>query len=114
MRYEELTADDVANRTNYRRADNRDYRDGDQLSVIDRQQWNLDYDEAQDADVNMYDYGRSSLISNTARVVKGGSWKDGTYFLSPGTRRFLDEEIATDYIGFRCAMDRVGGPVKNK
>jgi len=113
MRYEELTADDVANRTNYRRADNRDYRDGDQLSVIDRQQWNLDYDEAQAADINMYDYGRSSLINNTARVVKGGSWKDGAYFLSPGTRRFLDEEKATDYIGFRCAMDRVGGPVKN-
>lgn len=114
MRYEEVTADDVANRNNYRRADNRDYRDGDQLSVIDRQQWSLDYEEAQNADVDMYDYGRSSLVSNTARVVKGGSWKDGAYFLSPGTRRFLDEEKATDYIGFRCAMDRVGGPVKNR
>jgi len=28
--------------------------------------------------------------------------------MSPGTRRFLEENLATDFIGFRCAMDRVG------
>jgi sulfatase modifying factor 1 len=28
--------------------------------------------------------------------------------LSPGTRRYLEEDQSTDYIGFRCAMDRVG------
>jgi len=41
-------------------------------------------------------------------VYKGGSWKDRAYWMSPGTRRFLDEEQATDFIGFRCAMARVG------
>ena len=30
--------------------------------------------------------------------------------MNPGTRRFLDEKQATEYIGFRCAMDRVGSP----
>jgi hypothetical protein len=48
------------------------------------------------------------LINNTTRVYKGGSWKDRAYWLSPGTRRFLEEDQSTDYIGFRCAMDRVG------
>ena len=59
----------------------------------------------------MYEYGRTSLINNQARVYKGGSWKDRAYFLSPGTRRFLDEELSTDYIGFRYAMTRIGAPV---
>jgi hypothetical protein len=31
--------------------------------------------------------------------------------MSPGTRRYLDERLSTDYIGFRCAMARVGSPV---
>jgi hypothetical protein len=51
------------------------------------------------------------LINNKARVVKGGSWKDVAYWLVPGTRRFMDEETPADWIGFRCAMDRVGSPI---
>ena len=50
----------------------------------------------------------TSLINNRARVYKGGSWKDRAYWLSPGTRRYLDEEAATADLGFRCAMTRVG------
>jgi formylglycine-generating enzyme required for sulfatase activity len=49
-----------------------------------------------------------SLISDKARVYKGGSWKDVAYWMSPGTRRFLDEDSATATIGFRCAMIRAG------
>ena len=33
------------------------------------------------------------------------------FWLVGGNRRFLDEDQSTDYIGFRCAMDRVGSPV---
>ena len=44
---------------------------------------------------------------------KGASWKDRAYWLSPGTKRFLDENLSTEYIGFRCAMTRVGSPVGN-
>jgi len=58
----------------------------------------------------MYEYGFSSMINNKARVYKGGSWRDRAYWLSPGTRRYLDQELSTDFIGFRCAMDRVGSP----
>lgn len=48
----------------------------------------------------------NSLITNEARVYKGGSWKDIAYWLSPGTRRFLDQDSSTATIGFRCAMIR--------
>ncbi|MFC6996546.1 gliding motility lipoprotein GldJ [Rufibacter roseus] len=49
-----------------------------------------------------------SLITNTVRVYKGGSWKDVAYWLSPGTRRFLEQDSATSTIGFRCAMINTG------
>jgi formylglycine-generating enzyme required for sulfatase activity len=50
------------------------------------------------------------MIDDQARVYKGGSWKDRAYWMSPGARRFLDQRLSTDYIGFRCAMQRVGSP----
>ena len=50
----------------------------------------------------------TSLITDKSRVYKGGSWKDVAYWMSPGTRRFLDEDSATATIGFRCAMIRAG------
>jgi len=50
----------------------------------------------------------SSLVTDRARVYKGGSWKDVAYWMSPGTRRFLDQDSATATIGFRCAMISVG------
>ena len=56
-----------------------------------------------------YDYQFfNSLISDKSRVYKGGSWKDIAYWLSPGTRRFLDQDSSTATIGFRCAMIRAG------
>ena len=57
---------------------------------------------------------RTTLIGDDVRVYKGGSWRDRGYFLSPGTRRFLNEDQSTDDIGFRCAMVRVGSPDGNK
>jgi formylglycine-generating enzyme len=41
-------------------------------------------------------------------VYKGGSWKDVAYWLSPGTRRYLEQDSATATIGFRCAMINAG------
>ena len=53
----------------------------------------------------------ASVGKGQVRVYKGGSWKDRAYWMTPGSRRFLDQAQATDYIGFRCAMTRVGSPV---
>jgi gliding motility-associated lipoprotein GldJ len=57
---------------------------------------------------------RTSLITDEVRVYKGGSWKDRAYWLDPAQRRYLPQYIATDYIGFRCAMSRLGSKSKVK
>ncbi len=58
---------------------------------------------------NIYDSKvRTSLISDKSHVYKGGSWRDLEYWLDPSHRRYLPEYSATNYIGFRCATDRIG------
>ncbi len=57
---------------------------------------------------------RTSLINDKVRVYKGGSWKDREYWLDPAQRRYFPQDMATDYIGFRCAMSRVGSKSKAK
>jgi len=56
---------------------------------------------------------RTTLIDDKVRVYKGGSWRDRAYWLDPASRRFFPQDMATDYIGFRCAMSKVG-PKSNK
>ena len=52
--------------------------------------------------------GRTTLIDDNVRVYKGGSWRDRAYWLDPAQRRYFPQDMATDYIGFRNAMSRVG------
>lgn len=54
----------------------------------------------------------SSLVNNRVRVVKGGSWRDRAYYLQSSTRRYYDQDKSTSWIGFRCAMDRLGSRTK--
>ncbi len=99
------------NRRNYRKADNINYLDGDAGSTTEPE-WASRNDSSQTN--NMYrneGTGMNSMINDKVRVYKGGSWKDRAYYMSPGTRRFLEENQSTDYIGFRCAMARLGSPV---
>lgn len=56
----------------------------------------------------------SSKVSDYSRVYKGGSWKDRPYWLNPSTRRYLDQNKSTNDIGFRCAMTRLGTPLKGR
>jgi len=114
-------------RTNFSDADNRDYRDGDKRSTRYFQSFSDDDDDANKkrmynspehrvaADSTgslelQYDKSskRTSLINNEVRVYKGGSWRDRDYWLDPAQRRYFPQDMATDYIGFRCAMSRVG------
>jgi gliding motility-associated lipoprotein GldJ len=57
---------------------------------------------------------RTTLINDAVRVYKGGSWRDRAYWLDPAQRRFFPQDMATDYIGFRCAMSRVGSKTNKK
>ncbi len=108
-------------RNNYQLGDNRNYKDGDVLSSINYQDNNSSQPELRANSSRMYNQGSgkdnkdmSTLISDKSRVYKGGSFLDQPYWLSPGTRRFLDEDKSAIDIGFRCAMDRVGNPRKEK
>lgn len=116
IRYRAQTDAELVGRDNYHKADNRNYLDGDVRSSISTgANWN-EVDHQGKGSNRMYvkqgkgSQGSSSLISDEARVYKGGSWKDRAYWLSPGARRFLDQKEARDDIGFRCAMTHVGHP----
>ena len=61
---------------------------------------------------NQKDSPSSTLVNNKVRVVKGGSWKDRAYYLQSSTRRYYDQDKGTAWIGFRCAMDRLGSRAK--
>ncbi|MCL2596607.1 MAG: SUMF1/EgtB/PvdO family nonheme iron enzyme [Paludibacter sp.] len=47
-------------------------------------------------------------VDDQTRVYKGGSWKDRIYWLSSGSRRFMNEKQRTNDVGFRCAMSMIG------
>ena len=100
-------------RRNYRSANNVNFLDGDYASNIESDVWKnrastsstkVMYDKTPTG----YPQGAYSMIADNARVYKGGSWADIQYWASPGMRRWLDQEESTDYIGFRCAMSRMG------
>ena len=103
-RAENITDDEAKSRRNYQKGDVINYLDGD--SLISGVKYNADT-------TNHYGYGFTTLVSDKSRVIKGGSWNDRAYWLSPGTRRFLEEDQASSTVGFRCAMDRVGSPSGN-
>lgn len=117
-------------RTQFSDSDNRNYRDGDRRSTRNFQAFNDDeegeptsstrqmynspdhiVDTGEEGNLNrQYDQEntRTSLISDEVRVYKGGSWRDRNYWLDPAQRRYFPQDMATDYIGFRNAMSRVG------
>ena len=96
-------------RSNYRSYYNINYNDGDLGSLMNIDIANVDSKETTSLmyrkESTSYAY---SLIGDNVRVVKGGSWKDISYWSQPGNRRFLAEDESADYIGFRCAMSRLG------
>lgn len=106
--WRDVTEEENLDRRNYKKSDNIGFLDGDYTSSIFYNAGDEYLDGGQRAAKRMYDFGVTSLVNDKARVYKGGSWKDRAYWMVPGTRRFLDEKQSTDYIGFRCAMARVG------
>ena len=105
-------------RRNYRSADNINFLDGDWASQLDPEKWKNptepDVSNREMYDKTNYPLGTYSMVDNNAMVYKGGSWRDIQYWASPGHRRFLDKDESTDYIGFRCAMDRMGPSTTGK
>ena len=42
------------------------------------------------------------------KVIRGGSWKDVSYYLQCGTRTYEYQDTAKCYVGFRCVMSYLG------
>jgi len=126
--------DETYLRTNFDQSNNINYRDGDiessrffndfeedesDTDAITRKMYNSPNHSVSINDSGMdrqYDKSnvRTSLVNDQVRVYKGGSWKDREYWLDPAQRRYYPEDMATDYIGFRCAMSRVGSKSLSK
>jgi formylglycine-generating enzyme len=104
-----VSTDNLDERRNYKAADYINYLDGDVMSSIYFENGEEAYTER--AGKLMYEYAKTSLINDKARVFKGGSWRDRAYYLNPGARRYLDQRQSNAWLGFRCAMTRVGSPV---
>ena len=122
-------------RTNFDKSDNRNYRDGDVSSSRyfdlfneeDAENGKMDAKRMYNAPKHVvssdstgmlrkYDKSntRTTLIDDNVRVYKGGSWKDRAYWIDPAQRRAFPEYMATSYIGFRCAMSRVGSKAQGR
>ncbi len=118
-------------RSNFSKSDNRSYRDGDLASSRQyyenvregeepKKMYNAPENEVKvngDGElVREYDKAnhRNTLINDEVRVYKGGSWKDRAFWLDPAQRRYMPQYMATDFIGFRCAMSRVGSKSKSQ
>ena len=121
-------------RTQFSKSDNKNYRDGDRQSTRFYKFNDSEEGESGGDEKRMYEAPkhsitadslgkmikkfdtsekRTTLVDDNVRVYKGGSWRDRAYWLDPATRRFFPQDMATDYIGFRCAMSKVG-PKSNK
>jgi len=106
-KYRETKLEENTRRNNYKVADNIDYLDGDRYSSTKFGETDAaSYDRLK----SVYNWNNTSLLDTRARVYKGGSWADRAYYVSPATRRFLDERRSSSKIGFRCVMDRLGSP----
>ena len=90
LKRQDISDDEVKNRANYQRNNVINYLDGDSASGV------------------TYGYGITSLVNDKSRVIKGGSWNDRAYWLSPGTRRFMQEDQSASTVGFRCAQTYLG------
>ena len=122
-------------RTQFSTSDNKNYRDGDRASTR-----RFDFGSSEEGEdgkedqFRMYESpkhtisvdslgemikkhdksnDRTTLVNDNVRVYKGGSWRDRAYWLDPASRRYFPQDMATDYIGFRNAMSKVG-PKSNK
>ena len=123
-------------RQNFDKSDEKNYRDGDKQSTRYFDFGSSEEEDAKSKDKHkMYDSPehnvttdslgnmvrkfdksnkRTTLINDNVRVYKGGSWRDRAYWLDPAQRRYFPQDMATDYIGFRCAMSRVGPKADKK
>ena len=56
--------------------------------------------------VHTTDEGEENVMMR--KVIRGGSWKDISYFIQNSTRSYEYQDTSKCYVGFRCAVDFLG------
>ncbi|MBT3418426.1 MAG: SUMF1/EgtB/PvdO family nonheme iron enzyme [Flavobacteriales bacterium] len=56
--------------------------------------------------VHTADEGEEDVMMR--KVIRGGSWKDISYFIQNSTRSYEYQDTSKCYVGFRCAVDFLG------
>lgn len=74
-------------------------------NAYDESAYNFSHDNSPDY---TYEAKESDPIALKRKVIRGGSWKDVSYFLQTGTRTYEYQDTAKCYIGFRCVVSYIG------
>ncbi|HPH83122.1 MAG TPA: SUMF1/EgtB/PvdO family nonheme iron enzyme [Flavobacteriales bacterium] len=74
-------------------------------NAYDESAYNFSHDNSPDY---TYEAKNDDPIALKRKVIRGGSWKDVSYFLQAGTRTYEYQDTSKCYIGFRCVISYIG------
>lgn len=74
-------------------------------NAFDESAYNFSHDNSPDY---TYEAKADDPIALKRKVIRGGSWKDVSYYLQTGTRTYEYQDTAKCYIGFRCVISYIG------
>lgn len=60
-----------------------------------------------------YDASDDDPKAYKRKVIRGGSWKDISYYCQTGTRHWEYQDTSKSYIGFRCALTFLGRSIND-
>lgn len=72
------------------------------------------YQHTHDMNPDMkYDAKDDDPESYKRKVIRGGSWKDISYYCQTGTRNWEYQDTTKSYVGFRCALTFLGRSIQD-
>jgi sulfatase modifying factor 1 len=60
-----------------------------------------------------YDAEEEDVNTWKRKVIRGGSWKDISYYIQTGTRHWEFQDTTKSYIGFRCVLTFLGRSIND-
>lgn len=74
-------------------------------NAFDESAYNFSHDMNPDY---VYEASENDAVALKRKVIRGGSWKDVSYYLQNGSRTYEYQDTAKCYLGFRCVMSYLG------
>ena len=74
-------------------------------NAFDESAYNFSHDMNPDY---VYEASENDPVALKRKVIRGGSWKDVSYYLQNGSRTYEYQDTAKCYLGFRCVMTYLG------